>query len=136
MTDMQLSLYLNYFNMDSHFLLYIYCVFVCCLISRSWIFYSYGDVTIEVEGLAAAFRPMFGTSLTKKNYSKLIYCYSSKLWYYWKKYGTIYKPKIMEFWWTKENKHNSSRWPKTKKNWFIMEKNYGNIPKQLTFLNK
>ena len=51
------------------------------------------------------------------------------LWYYEQNYGTIPRTSIYE-----GKKH--SRFPKTNKLWFIMEKNYGNIQKWLKFLNK
>ena len=48
-----------------------------------------------------------------------------KIWYYPENYGTsIYEGE------------NHGRLPKTMKLCFIMEKNYGYIPKQLKFLNK
>ena len=52
--------------------------------------------------------------------------------YYGKNDGTILKS--IELPYTKRKKH--SRLPKTMKLWFIMKNNYGNIPKQLKFLNK
>ena len=77
---------------------------------------------------------MFGTSLTKKNYSKLIYCYSSK-------YDTIEKSMVLyinrKLWnFDERRKTNIVDDQKLKQIDLSWKKNYGNIPKQLTFLNK